>query len=299
MRERQTRIIQITNLSKAAGIKNCLSCNFQHFKSLIRCVDILCNNHNPMVFKQDAIGPFQRSKFCNNLTCKLNTARAGIRREPDFSAKLPARPMGSGGGYIYAVLCAVKDAKGFGEDDLLRGLFIAAGIGAIAYTRTAPTGEVTGCAGECGVCGAMAAAAVAEMGGGAPEQVENAASLSLQAAIGGRVPPNPRRAGSAMPQPDPVCLLHGHGFRRPGARRAVTPSCRCMRPSTFSTLSDGGCRRIGYAPREGGCSVAPGPHCAGARRMEIGTPRRLADQAPRPPGTRSGIVMKSWRRVTP
>jgi L-serine dehydratase len=93
-------------------------------------------------------------------------------------------PMGSGGGYIYAALHAVQQRKGFTDDDLLRGLFIAAGIGAIAYTRTEPTGEVTGCTGECGICGAMAAAAVAEMAGGTPEQIENAASLSLQAAMG-------------------------------------------------------------------------------------------------------------------
>ena len=106
-------------------------------------------------------------------------------------------PMGSGGGYIYAALCAVQEAKGFSDDDLLRGLFIAAGIGAIAYTRTEPTGEVIGCTGECGMCGAMAAAAIAEMAGGTPEQVENAASLSLQAFIG--MPCDPIPGGLSQP----------------------------------------------------------------------------------------------------
>lgn len=105
-------------------------------------------------------------------------------------------PMGSGGGYIYAALCAVQDAQGFGDDDLLRGLFIAAGIGAIAYTRTEPTGEVIGCTGECGICGAMAAV-VAEMAGGTPEQVENAGSLSLQALIG--MPCDPIPGGLSQP----------------------------------------------------------------------------------------------------
>ena len=41
-----------------------------------------------------------------------------------------------------------------------------------------------GCTGECGICGAMAAAAITEMAGGDPAQVENAASLALQATIG-------------------------------------------------------------------------------------------------------------------
>ena len=90
-------------------------------------------------------------------------AGAGIAGVPGVPG-----PMGSGGGYIHAALWAVKEAHGFTDEDLLRGLFIAAGIGAIAYTRTAPTGEVLGCTGECGMCGAMAAAAVAEMAGGTP-----------------------------------------------------------------------------------------------------------------------------------
>ncbi len=104
-------------------------------------------------------------------------------------------PMGSGGGYIYAALSAVEDAHRFGDDALLRGLFIAAGIGAIAYTRTEPTGEIIGCSGECGMCGAMAAAAIAEMAGGTPAQVENAASLSLQAAMGWPCDPIPGGQG--------------------------------------------------------------------------------------------------------
>ncbi len=106
-------------------------------------------------------------------------------------------PMGGGGGYIYAAMSAVQDARGLGEDDLLHGLFVAAAIGAIAYSRSAPTGEVTGCTGEAGTCGAMAAAAIAEMAGGSPEQVENAASLALQAFTG--MPCDPMPGGLCQP----------------------------------------------------------------------------------------------------
>jgi L-serine dehydratase len=106
-------------------------------------------------------------------------------------------PMGGGGGYVYAALSAVRAARGFSDDDLLRALFVAAGVGAIAFTRTEPTGEVLGCGGEGGICGAMAAAAIAEMAGGSPQQVEDAASLSLQAAIG--MPCDPIPGGSCQP----------------------------------------------------------------------------------------------------
>jgi L-serine dehydratase len=106
-------------------------------------------------------------------------------------------PMGTGGGYLYSALSAVREARGCSADDLLRGLFIAAGVGAIAYTRSDPTGEVVGCAGECGLCSAMASAAIVEMAGGSPEQVENAASFAMQAAIG--MPCDPIPGGREQP----------------------------------------------------------------------------------------------------
>ncbi|WP_342759103.1 L-serine ammonia-lyase, iron-sulfur-dependent, subunit alpha [Kineothrix sedimenti] len=100
-------------------------------------------------------------------------------------------PMGTGGGYLYSAVRAVMEARHLSEEDVLHGLFVAAGVGVICYTRSEPTGETTGCAGECGVCSAMAAAAITEMSSGTPSQVESAASLALQAAIGWPCDPIP------------------------------------------------------------------------------------------------------------
>jgi L-serine dehydratase len=100
-------------------------------------------------------------------------------------------PMGSGGGFIYSVMSAVKDEYGLTDEDMLRGLFVAAGIGAICYTRTGPTGEIIGCTGECGCCSAMAASAVVEMLNGTPEQIETAASMALQGSVGWPCDPIP------------------------------------------------------------------------------------------------------------
>lgn len=106
-------------------------------------------------------------------------------------------PMGTGGGYLYSALHAAQLASGVSDEALIRGLCIAAGVGSIAYTRTEPTGEVIGCAGECGVCGAMAAAAITEMLGGSAEAVEHAASFAMQAAIG--LPCDPIPGGYEQP----------------------------------------------------------------------------------------------------
>ena len=105
--------------------------------------------------------------------------------------KMVPGPMGTGGGYLFSVLEAVREIRNLSGNDILRGLFIAAGVGAICYTRTEPTGEVIGCTGECGVCASMAAAGLTEMMHGTPEQVEAAASLTLQATIGWPCDPIP------------------------------------------------------------------------------------------------------------
>jgi L-serine dehydratase len=105
--------------------------------------------------------------------------------------KMLPGPMGTGGGYLYSVLRAVREIRNLTDEDVLHGLFVAAGVGAICYSRTEPTGEVIGCTGECGVCAAMASAGLTEMLHGTPEQVEAAASLTLQATIGWPCDPIP------------------------------------------------------------------------------------------------------------
>lgn len=105
--------------------------------------------------------------------------------------KLVPGPMGTGGGYLYSAVRAAKELNGVSDEKELEGLFVAAAVGAISYTRTNPTGEMLGCTGECGVCGAMAAAAITHMAGGTPSQVENAASLALQTYLGWPCDPIP------------------------------------------------------------------------------------------------------------
>jgi len=105
--------------------------------------------------------------------------------------KLVPGPMGTGGGYLYSALRAVSESRGCTEQEEINALLVAAGVGAICYSRTNPTGEILGCTGECGVCGAMAAAATTQMLGGSPKQVEAAASLMLQAAAGWPCDPIP------------------------------------------------------------------------------------------------------------
>jgi L-serine dehydratase len=97
--------------------------------------------------------------------------------------KIVPGPMGTGGGYLFSALDAVREERGFSHEKLIEGLIVAAGFGVIAFTRSNPSGE-RGCVGESGVCSAMAAAAVAWMAGSCDKAAENAASMALQASFG-------------------------------------------------------------------------------------------------------------------
>lgn len=117
------------------------------------------------------------------------------------NAKLPGTkivpgPMGTGGGYLMSALEAVREARGFPHRKLVEGLIIAACLGAIAFTRTHPSGEA-GCVGESGMCCAMASGAITWMAGGTGAQVERAASMALQANEG--IPCDPIPGGKEFP----------------------------------------------------------------------------------------------------
>ena len=137
----------------------------------------------------------QESRLVSGVTQRaihyMHSAQAQMRDVLDVPG-----PMSNGAGYLFSVLMAVKEEYGLDEESLYRGLFVAASFGAIAYTRTEPTGEIIGCAGECGVCAAMTAAAIVEMLNGTDEQIENAASFTLQAAIGWPCDPIPGGQGT-------------------------------------------------------------------------------------------------------
>jgi L-serine dehydratase len=189
--------------------------------------------------------------------------------------------MGGGGGYIYAALSAVQEARGLGDDMLLRGLFVAAGIGAIAYTRSEPTGEVTGCTGEAGICGAMAAAAIVEMAGGAPEQAENAASLALQAFTG--MPCDPMPGGGCQPCRSRViaatCMAHVFADLAMAGHEAVLPLHEAI--DVADTIGRG-------LPPELLCTSAGGACAApAAKRCRADFERWFAESRPedRPPAS--------------
>lgn len=106
-------------------------------------------------------------------------------------------PAGGGAGLAPGVALTTAELLHKSEDAVINGLFAAGAIGAIAYARTQPTGEVCGCSGETGVSAAMAAAAAVDIAGGTAGQAAAAASVALQNLLG--IPCDPVAGSCQVP----------------------------------------------------------------------------------------------------
>jgi L-serine dehydratase len=95
-----------------------------------------------------------------------------------------AAPTAGGAGVLPAVLTALADAKGLGDDALIDALACAGLIGAVVAERASLSGAEGGCQAETGAAAGMAAGAATEMLGGTPSQVGHAVALAQQGTLG-------------------------------------------------------------------------------------------------------------------
>ena len=78
----------------------------------------------------------------------------------------------------------MKFMPGAGARDVENFLLAAAAVGVLCKKNASISGAEVGCQGEVGSACAMAAAGLAEVLGGTPEQVENAAEIGLEHNLG-------------------------------------------------------------------------------------------------------------------
>jgi L-serine dehydratase len=95
-----------------------------------------------------------------------------------------ATPTAGSSGILPAILFAAEEELGLSEQDLVRGLLVAAGVGEVIVARASVSGAAGGCQAETGSAAAMAAAALTAMRGGAGDQVSQAVAFTLQGMLG-------------------------------------------------------------------------------------------------------------------
>ena len=137
------------------------------------------------------------------------------------SGLIVTAPTCGSAGVLPAVLYYLYKHHEVPEKRIIRALATAGLIGAIVKHNASISGAEVGCQGEIGVACAMAAAAVNQIFGGSPNQIEYAAEMGLEHHLGLTC--------------DPVCGL----VQIPCIERNAFAAARAMDANMYASLSDG------------------------------------------------------------
>jgi L-serine dehydratase len=108
-----------------------------------------------------------------------------VNEENASGGRVVTAPTNGAAGIIPAVLhYAVRFVPGTDENAIVNFLLVAGALGAIYQQTASISGAEVGCQGEVGTACSMAAGALAEVLGGTPEQVENAAEIGMEHHLG-------------------------------------------------------------------------------------------------------------------
>ena len=98
--------------------------------------------------------------------------------------KIVAAPTAGACGVLPAVLVPLYHTGAFDEEEILKALYVASGIGAVLAFRACIAGAAGGCQAEIGSASAMAAGALAALKGGDNVQIGNAVAMALKNLMG-------------------------------------------------------------------------------------------------------------------
>jgi L-serine dehydratase len=115
----------------------------------------------------------------------VNLYALAVNEENAAGGRVVTAPTNGAAGIIPAVLHYYdRFIPGANEDGAVRFLLTAGAIGILYKQNASISGAEVGCQGEVGVACSMAAGALAEVLGGTPEQVENAAEIGMEHNLG-------------------------------------------------------------------------------------------------------------------
>jgi L-serine dehydratase len=115
----------------------------------------------------------------------VNLWALAVNEENAAGGRVVTAPTNGAAGIIPAVIQYYRQfVPGADAEGVQRFLLAAAAIGALYKKNASISGAEVGCQGEVGVACSMAAAGLAEVMGGTPEQVENAAEIGMEHNLG-------------------------------------------------------------------------------------------------------------------
>ncbi|WP_138205542.1 L-serine ammonia-lyase, iron-sulfur-dependent, subunit alpha [Haloimpatiens lingqiaonensis] len=120
-------------------------------------------------------GEFMVKAMARAISCSEVNAAMG---------KIVASPTAGSCGILPAVIISAGEKLNKTDEELVKALLTASGVGIIIAKNATLSGAEGGCQAECGSAAAMAAAAVVEMMGGTPDMALDAGSIVIKNILG-------------------------------------------------------------------------------------------------------------------
>ncbi|HBA49857.1 MAG TPA: L-serine ammonia-lyase, iron-sulfur-dependent, subunit alpha [Lachnospiraceae bacterium] len=98
--------------------------------------------------------------------------------------RIVAAPTAGSCGVIPAVFLSLQEEKKYPVEEMVKALYVSAGIGGIIAQRASVSGAAGGCQAEIGAASAMAAGGVAFLLGGDAEAISHAAAMAMKNLLG-------------------------------------------------------------------------------------------------------------------
>ena len=116
--------------------------------------------------------------------CRMVAAGMAVAEVNASMGQIVAAPTAGASGILPAVVVCCGAQQGLDDEALCMALFTAGAVGAIIAENASIAGASGGCQAETGTAAAMAAAALAQMKGAAPEITLTAAAIALKNCMG-------------------------------------------------------------------------------------------------------------------
>jgi L-serine dehydratase len=122
--------------------------------------------------------------FCGDFMLAVMVEALKMGESNACMKRIVAAPTAGSCGVMPAVLTAVKRMYGETDDNIVKSMIVAAGIGQVIASRAFIAGATGGCQAEIGTAAAMSAGALVVLKNGSPNQIANAVAMTLKNMLG-------------------------------------------------------------------------------------------------------------------
>jgi L-serine dehydratase len=122
--------------------------------------------------------------FCGDFMLAVMVEALKMGESNACMKRIVAAPTAGSCGVLPAVLTAVKRMYGESDDNIVKSMIVAAGIGQVIASRAFIAGATGGCQAEIGTAAAMSAGALVTLKNGNPNQIANAVAMTLKNMLG-------------------------------------------------------------------------------------------------------------------